>query len=403
MGLSLSNITNNPFVQSVNQSVVSNITSAATGAVNNLIGNVEGALGSAGSIASGLAHSLSSAGLPLGAAGDIMATQLDTLISGSSSYFSSGSPERITQNALLNRNLTSVEGSNPETKVPTNATTTTGGARYVYPSDPAPYFMTLDFAKYARPNPYGNTTLNSIGSVVLPLPDGSGFVDNTTANWQESSLGLIGNALDGIKDVGNLKDQDLGTLLKGAGAEGAMVAADTVGRALSEELVNAAESQLGLVPNPSLSLLFKGVGFRSFSFNWTFAPKTDAESNTIRDIIRFIKAKHLPTFTGSGGTGGTSFIFNYPAVVKPSFSLGQNYMTHYKYCVIKSVNVNYSPQGSAPAFYSSTKAPAFINLSIELEEMEYVLATDYDPTAKGTLAADIVAGQAKSAFKAIFP
>jgi hypothetical protein len=90
----------------------------------------------------------------------------------------------------------------------------------------------------------------------------------------------------------------------------------------------------------------------------------------------------LPSFSGS-----TSLLFNYPAVVKPSFYLsgldpkGLG-ITAFKQCAIRDVTARFSPQGEAPSFYSTSAAPVFISLSISLQEIEYMMAEDYDPNAK---------------------
>jgi hypothetical protein len=118
------------------------------------------------------------------------------------------------------------------------------------------------------------------------------------------------------------------------------------------------------------------------------APKTEQESDVIRNIIRLLKAKHLPTYAGNS----TNLFFNYPALCKPSFSLGQKYLTDFKYCVIKSVNVSYSPQGEVPSFYSASKAPVFIALSIQLEEIQYQLSKDYGGALTGPSAASAASG-----------
>jgi hypothetical protein len=90
--------------------------------------------------------------------------------------------------------------------------------------------------------------------------------------------------------------------------------------------------------------------------------------------------------------------------VKPSFGLGQEYMTDFKYCVITDVTAHFSPIGEAPSFYSSTKAPVAVALSISLTEMELRTATDYDPTAVGNgSAAATVAANVKSAINSVIP
>jgi len=396
MGLIPSNITNNPYVQSVNQTVVSNITSGATGAVNGVLNNVQGALGGIGSIASSLAGGLASAGASLAGVADVMTGQLDLLLSGSTDigFFTEGSPERIAQNALINRNFADT-GSNPETCILDNQASITGGANYQYPSDLAPYYMTLNFYDYQRPNPFGDVTLNSIGSVVLPLPNGSGFVDNTTANWTEQSMGNAGNAYDNLQKLDEIMNPALSGDLKSTisnGSDVALFAASKLLSGMNSEAGAVVQTATGLAPNPSLGMLFNGVGFRSFSFSWMFAPQTADESNTIRDIINFLKQKQLPTFSGAGSaSSASSLFFNYPALCKPKFSLGQEFMTQFKYCVIKSINVSYAPQGEAPSFYASTKAPVFVALAIELEEISYVLSSDYGGPSTGPSAGSQVA------------
>jgi hypothetical protein len=391
----------NPYLSPANQTVVQNITSQVTSALNNAVGDA------VNSVTDSIASALSTSGLPGGAAAVIASAGVNQLISGGASFFDSGSPDRISTNGLINRNLTSITTSNPETAIPYSQTTTTGGATYCYPPVPGPYYLKLDFAKYARPDPLSNTTLNSIGSVILPMPNGEGLKDATQADWQSKNLGKWGNIMDNLKRVtGGAQMQDWKQLMSN-GADAALYGIDDAVSNMgggAGELTQAMESANGLAPNPALSMIFGGVSFRTFQFSWTFVPRNDAESNTIRDMVKFIKAKQLPTFTGSGHNQGSSFFFDYPAIVKPSFGLGQEYMTDFKYCVITDVTAHFSPIGEAPSFYSSTKAPVAVALSISLTEMELRTATDYDPTAVGNgSAAATVAANVKSAINSVIP
>ena len=206
-----SNSDNNPYVQSGNQTVISNITSSAGGAVQNISKNSQGALGSLGSLATSVLQVLSLAGLRPSSSGDIMSSQLDTLISGSDSFFSSGSPSRISQNALANRNLKSSEKSNPDIAISQNKNNTNSGAALQYPSDLPPYFMMLTFHDYKRQESFGHTTLPPSGpAIVLPLPDGSGLYDHTTAIYSQTGLGIFGNSLTAMKDVASIKSAGFG-------------------------------------------------------------------------------------------------------------------------------------------------------------------------------------------------
>ena len=196
--------------------------------------------------------------------------------------------------------------------------------------------------------------------------------DATSANWGTADLGMTGAA---INNIGGL-NQIINSFTKGAesspGGMGDRFVAGT--RAIVQ---NDATQDLAAYLIDQL-----GINFRSFSFTWTLAPKTEDESKTIRNIINTFKARSLPSFSGC-----TSLLFNYPAVVKPSFYLsgldpkGLG-ITAFKQCAIRDVTARFSPQGEAPSFYSTSAAPVFISLSISLQEIEYMMAEDYDPNAK---------------------
>jgi hypothetical protein len=115
-------------------------------------------------------------------------------------------------------------------------------------------------------------------------------------------------------------------------------------------------------------------------------------------IIDIFKKNHLPTFMA----GGTSFMFNYPNIVRPSFitPAGSNpdeagFMTTFEYCAITSVHINYSPQGAAPAFYAKSHAPVFIQLQINLQELNIRLGDRYGGELTGDGGLDKLADQFK--------
>jgi hypothetical protein len=310
----------------------------------------------------------------------------------------------ITSADLDNRNSVTSNASNPENKIASTKGKTVGFPNLQYPSETAPYYMKFDFADYTRIDHLNKSKFQPLQSIVLPLPDGSGLNDATSANWGTADLGMTGAAIDNISGLNSM----INSFTKGAesspGGMGdrfvagtraivqnkatqdlAAYVIDQFARNSGSEFTNAViigEQGAGAAINPGMSAYFQGINFRSFAFNWTFAPKTEGESKTIRDIINTFKARSLPTFSGS-----TSLLFNYPAVVKPSFYLsgldpkGLG-ITAFKQCVIRDVSARFSPQGEAPSFYSTTAAPVFISLSIILQEIEYMMANDYDPNAK---------------------
>jgi len=377
-----SNLVN--FVSLDNQTVTQNLTGAYS------------SITSLGYALSNLSlESVMMAGATTTAATEYTAGQLDDILSGSERFDSS------------ERNSGSSLGSIPESTVADKIKDNTNGT-VIFPSDTPPYYMTFNFFKYKRPSQFGTTTFDPIGEkILLPLPDGQGLVDNSQANWTESSLGLAGNALDSLKNADQYKaafkkDGPAGGIAN-VGTEAALVLAIKLSAVLPSELglgdvAGTIESQFGAVENPGAAQLFKGVGMRQFSFTWTFAPKNVDESNNIKKIIDIFKRNHLPTFMAAGG----SFMFNYPNIVHPSYGglLDQStnqYLPTFEYCAISEVNVSYSPQGVAPSFYAKSKAPVFIQLSITLKELNIRLGDKYGGKNIGAGAYDNLKGQVAQA------
>ena len=359
--------------------------------------NLAGAYSSITSLGDALSNlsleSVIMAGATTTAATEYTAAQLDDILSGSERFDSS------------KRNSGSSLGSIPESTVANKIKDNTNGT-VIFPSDTPPYYMTFNFFKYKRPSQFGTTTFDPIGeTILLPLPDGQGLVDNSQANWTESSLGIVGNALDSAKNADQYKAAFTKDGFAGAtanvGAEVALLLATRASAQLPSEFGDAAgtiESQFGAVENPGAAQLFKGVGMRQFSFTWTFAPKNVDESNNIKKIIDIFKRNHLPTFMAAGG----SFMFNYPNIVHPSYGglLDQStnqYLPTFEYCAISEVNVSYSPQGVAPSFYAKSKAPVFIQLSITLKELNIRLGDKYGGKNIGAGAYDNLKGQVAAA------
>jgi hypothetical protein len=337
-------------------------------------------LASGGSVSSFFSNDLTSAGLGAKSIASEVASKVDKFLSGSAiaAFFNSDSPSRISDQELANRNVS--EKQNPEDKTSASQDKTNGGKTISYPNEQAPYYMQLEFFEYARPNPLSETSYHPRGKVILPLPMSDGFIDSTTASWQSVSLGLAGNVLDTAKDFGSLTNAMAAAGAKDLAKDAAFTAFQKViGKYVGEGAEGVISSATGLAINPSLSMLFNGVEFRDFQLSWKLIPKNPEESVTIKNIIRFIKQNHLPTFSGTG----SSFLFNYPSLVQPTFvGVTRDYITQFKKCAIQQVQVNYAGE-QHPSFYKGSSAPTVINLTLTLKEVEYVLSKDYGGNYRG--------------------
>jgi len=141
-----------------------------------------------------------------------------------------------------------------------------------------------------------------------------------------------------------------------------------VGTAASATLKNSAV-QLGLknfgyAINPQIQLLFEGIDFRDYSFSFVFSPNSKEESDTIKNIIKNIRAFAAPQIIPD--TKG--MFYRPPAVFDVSFwsnGTENTKINKIKTSVVKSIDVNYAPNGWAA---HSNGAPVQTTLTIQLQE-----------------------------------
>ena len=179
------------------------------------------------------------------------------------------------------------------------------------------------------------------GSIRLPMP--RRIFENESLLWEEwSGTQTFLNAMQSMSPGGAL----------GTGIEaGAALYSITEGKSL----------------NPWQFMMFKRPTFKEFSFQWSLAPNTQDESQTIKKIVNRLKKSALPTPDGN-------FLMKYPQVVQLSFR-PNDYLFKLKPCAIISVQVDYTGAGQASFFKSG--APTVVNLSLQLKEIELWNTTNY--------------------------
>ena len=103
----------------------------------------------------------------------------------------------------------------------------------------------------------------------------------------------------------------------------------------------------GYAMNPQLQVLFQGIGFREFQFDFTLTPSTKEESDTIKKIIKAFKSAAAPEFMTNGVFTQSVFLklpdtfnvkFLYNGVENPNVhKIGESVLTN--------INVDYAPNG----------------------------------------------------------
>jgi hypothetical protein len=249
---------------------------------------------------------------------------------------------------------------------------------------------------------------NILGSMYLNMPNGIQF--NEAANWGGQELGFMGKM---SKDLVSGGGQDAGTTATGAlvgsggsliggaigalpslvsklGISGGMFGAAIGAMAAGSPMQKGAEAALGVAQNPYMEMMFSGVGFRKFQFEFILRPKSETEFNTVAEILNKFRTFTKPTFTE--GKLGKSFM-DYPMEFKIEFLTsgekadqgatarrgGMDFVVNphiprLKNCVCDNVTSNFTPQSIWAAHEEG--APVAVTLSLSFQETELVMAED---------------------------
>jgi len=231
----------------------------------------------------------------------------------------------------------------------------------------------LDTASVAAQREFSKPLKRLKTAIALHLPNnwairyGVNYEDTDTMGAQAMMAGGTALVNAGVNTVGAFSEggitgaasslgrdlaRDLGPIAASAG-----LAASPLGDSLS--------ALSGVASNPKKEQVFKGVDFRSFTFDYQFYPRDLTETDNVKRIIDEFKYHMHPEFKDASG-----FLFTYPSEFDIYYYAGGNendYVHRHTACVLTSMNVNYSPQGQFTSFANG--APTQINLTLEFKEL----------------------------------
>lgn len=279
-----------------------------------------------------------------------------------------------------------------------------------FPSDLGDTGMLLMFKEYSYEEretggPGGVTSVQAaqgkgtiLASVYLPLPEQ--LLDATQVKVGGQEIGVLGAAAAGASGaiseaLGSGSMEPIRRALGGVNATEALTAGVAGFMKSGLEYVGLGGAQrgieagMGAVANPYQAMVFEGVDLKTFMFNWTFAPKSRAETETIKEIVRLIKMHSLPYYkniklNGNNIQSGRAFL-NYPSICIPLIT-GVNTMT-FKPCMVSQIQLDYNGGGEL-AFLEGGN-PAAIKINMTMQEMQIWTREDYtgketDPSVTAT-------------------
>ena len=121
----------------------------------------------------------------------------------------------------------------------------------------------------------------------------------------------------------------------------------------------------GLAQNPKKEQAFKNVDFRTFTFDYSFAPRSSQEAKNVLNIIRAFKYHMHPEFKSED-----AFLYIYPSEFDIVYYKGakENLNIHrHTSCVLTEMNVNYTPNGVFTTFADGM--PTQISVTLTFKEL----------------------------------
>lgn len=121
----------------------------------------------------------------------------------------------------------------------------------------------------------------------------------------------------------------------------------------------------GRAVNPKKEQVFQGVNFRTFTFAYTFAPRSLAEAEIVKKIIYEFKYHMHPEFLNP-----SAFTYVYPSEFDIVYYNGPNenqYIHKHTSCVLENMSVDYTPNTLFSTFDNGM--PTQINVTLTFKEL----------------------------------
>lgn len=195
----------------------------------------------------------------------------------------------------------------------------------------------------------------------------------STVSWDTEKFGIVGNAVvaahNDLGSVGGNVGDAASVGWARAQANLMSAAASRLGGQVSAEGIMGATK--GKIPNPYLTMVFRGVDFRNYGFNFKFFPFSESDTETIDEIIKTFRKNSLPP-----GEQGAPFL-GYPMELEVAYkwkSSNNRFLHKFKRSVITGIDIDYTTQNMFAVMRNGM--PACISMNLKLSEIELVLRDD---------------------------
>lgn len=203
------------------------------------------------------------------------------------------------------------------------------------------------------------------------------------AKWNNSDLGTIGGAIS--QGLGGLGEIDENSSITDIAMNLVETAAGDVGQAAARGAIQGAANLPAMLGggnlgdvfdvttkttlNPFREQLFEKMDFRSFAFNYTFAPRSQQELNNVMQIIQLFKYFMHPELA----QGKTVLIYPAEFNIEYMYKDERNeYINEISTCALTNMDVSYG-QGDFTTFKDNSGAPNQISMRLQFTELEMLV------------------------------
>jgi hypothetical protein len=222
----------------------------------------------------------------------------------------------------------------------------------------------------------GNGTGFSVGSVTnqriaqsisLYIPDSMSYGQNI--KWENSSLYEMGGSLiDTLKSAADLatKGKNFNTVKTTSAFKAIMSGLPETFASLgatADKIMGAT----GWAFNPQLLVLFRGIDFRTFQYDFYFSPRNTAEASTVREIVKAFRFhSHPEVNTAAGIFYGAPSTFDIEFMHNGSIN---DKIQQVSTCALVGYDVDYAPYGWSTY---DDGMPIQTRLTLRFQEMEII-------------------------------
>ena len=145
--------------------------------------------------------------------------------------------------------------------------------------------------------------------------------------------------------------------------------------ALASGAKGAIELASGKVTNNRLEMVFQGISRRSFSYSFKMMPKSEAEANTVDEIVRMFRFYMSPSFEEDISSSRTMIVPATFDITYMNMNKENSFLNKISTCVLESANVTYGGervQFFRPHSDGSGAPPVETNIELQFKELELI-------------------------------